>query len=56
MECAPAVEAFLDAYPRFIRAEDLPLDNLDEKMRIVQDLWERKLIMTRQPLESHYDD
>eukprot|EP00095_Tigriopus_kingsejongensis_P010057 maker-scaffold99_size374999-snap-gene-2.25 protein:Tk10057 transcript:maker-scaffold99_size374999-snap-gene-2.25-mRNA-1 annotation:"nucleolar protein 66" len=55
-ELAPAIEALLSRYPQFIKAEDLPLESLDEKMRVVQDLWERKLIMTRNPLENHYDD
>lgn len=55
-DLAPAVEALQNAYPSFMKAEDLPLEGLDERMRVVQDLWERKVIMTREPLESHYDD
>lgn len=53
---APAVEALIEAYPKYIKAEDLLVDGLDLKMQLVQDLWERKIIMTRQPLEAHYDD
>ncbi|TRY71937.1 hypothetical protein TCAL_11489 [Tigriopus californicus] len=55
-DLAPAVEALQNIYPNFIKAENLPLEGLDERMRVVQDLWERKVIMTREPLESHYDD
>lgn len=55
-DLAPAVEALQSHYPKFMKAEDLPLEGLDDRMRVVQDLWERKLIMTRKPLESHYDD
>lgn len=55
-DLAPAVEAIVTAYPEYVKAEDLPLENLEEKMKVVQDLWERKLIMTREPLVVHYDD
>lgn len=53
---APALEALVRAYPAFVRAESLPLEDLAAKMALVQDLWEKKLIMTRDPLEAHYDD
>ena len=55
-ESAPAIEALIENYPNFLKAEDLPMEGLDDKMRLVQDLWEKKLLMTREPLESHYDD
>ena len=55
-EAAPAVEALAAAYPEYVRADELPLDYLDNQMKVVQDLWERKLIVTRKKLESHYDD
>ena len=53
---APAVEALISAYPKFTKVEDLPLDGLAERMKVVQDLWERRLLMTRHPLDNHYDD
>jgi len=56
VEAAPAVEALTAAYPEYVRADKLPLDYLDNQMKVVQDLWERKLIVTRKKLESHYDD
>ena len=31
-------------------------NDLDLKMKVVQDLWEKKLLLTKDPLESHYDD
>ncbi len=55
-DLAPAVEAMVRGYPEFVRVEELPLEQLDVKMRVVQDLWERGLLMTREPLEAHYDD
>ena len=59
-DLAPAAEALVRAYPGFLRAEELPLSDpssgLEVKMRVVQDLWERGLLMTRQPLESSEDD
>ncbi len=55
-ELAGAVVELVRAYPQFVRAEELPLDDLEAKMRVVQDLWERGILMTREPLEAHYDD
>lgn len=55
-DLAPAVEHLIQAYPGFIRAQELPCEGLDLKMSLVQDLWEKGLVMTRMPLESHYDD
>lgn len=53
-DSAPAVEMLARNYPEYTRADELPL-KLDEQMKVVQDLWERKLIVTREKLESHYD-
>jgi len=50
------VEALTAAYPNYVRADELPLDFLDNQMKVVQDLWERKLIVTKKKLDSHYDD
>ncbi len=40
----------------FVQVEDLPMEELDSKMKVIQDLWERKLLLTRHPLDAHYDD
>ena len=55
-ETAPAIEALIQKYPEYVKVEDLPMDELDGKMKVVQDLWERKLLLTKLPLEAHYDD
>ena len=55
-DTAPAIEALIQKYPEYIKVEDLPMDELDGKMKVVQDLWERKLLLTKLPLEAHYDD
>ena len=39
-----------------MKVEDLPMSELDSKMKVVQDLWEKKLLLTKEPLEAHYDD
>ena len=38
------------------RVEDLPLDDLQDRMKVVGDLWERGILMTSEPLEAKYDD
>lgn len=55
-DLAPAMEHLIQTYPGFSRAQDLPCTGLDLKMTMVQDLWEKGILMTRMPLESHYDD
>jgi len=53
---APAVEHLITNYPKWVKVEDLPLDELEDRMKVVGDLWERGVLMTSQPLEAHYDD
>ena len=61
-EAAPTIEALIMAYPCFMKPEDLPYGNDDDdddlmkKMKVVQDLWERNVLMSKEPLEAHYDD
>ena len=55
-ETAPAIEALIEKYPKFVKVESLPIEQLDLKMKVVQDLWEKKLLLTKSPLEAHYDD
>jgi lysine-specific demethylase/histidyl-hydroxylase NO66 len=38
-DTAPAIEALIQKYPEYIKVEDLPMDELDGKMKVVQDLW-----------------
>ena len=52
----PAFKALINAYPAFMKVENLPIGELDLKMKVVQDLWEKKLLLTKDPLESHYGD
>jgi len=55
-ELAPAVEHLITSYPAWTRVECLPLDSLEERMRVVGDLWERAILLTSEALEPHYDD
>merc|ERR1711860_407049 len=55
-EAAPGIQALIQSYPNYIKVEDLPIQELDLKMKVVQDLWEKKLLLTKNPLEAHYDD
>ena len=53
---APAVEELITGYPAWVRVEKLPGEDLETKMRLVGDLWEKGMLMTSQPLDPHYDD
>lgn len=55
-DTAPAIEALIENYPNYTKVENLPIEELDLKMKVVQDLWEKKLLLTKSPLEAHYDD
>jgi len=55
-DLAPAVEHLITSYPEFVKVEDLPLDDLQDRMKVVGDLWERGILMTSDPLEAKYDD
>ena len=55
-DMAPAVEHLVTSYPEYVRVEDLPLDDLQDRMKVVGDLWERGILMTSEPLEAKYDD
>jgi len=55
-ELAPAVEHLVTSYPAWTKVEDLPVDQLEDRMKVVGDLWEKGIVMTSEPLESHYDD
>ncbi len=50
------MEELITGYPAWVRVEELPGDDLEVKMRLVGDLWEKGILITRQTLEPHYDD
>jgi len=56
VELAPAVEHLIGSYPKWTKVEELPVDELEDRMKVVGDLWERGILMTSEPLEAHYDD
>jgi len=47
---APAVEVLIRAYPTFITAEELQLEDVDRGLNLAQDLWEKGILMTEDPL------
>merc|ERR1711892_1356398 len=55
-ELAPAVEQLVTTYPGWLKVEELQCEELEQRMRLAADLWEKGIIMTSEPLESHYDD
>lgn len=55
-EHAPAVEALIHTYPKYIKVETLPVEGDDEKMTVARGLWERGLVVAAHPLESCDDD
>jgi len=55
-ESAPAVEQLINIYPGWLKVESLECEELEQRMRLAADLWEKGILMTSQPLESHYDD
>merc|ERR1712096_394421 len=55
-DLAPAVEHLVTTYPAWVKVEDLPLEELEDRMKVAGDLWERGVLMTSEPLEAHYDD
>merc|ERR1712096_267321 len=54
-DLAPAVEHLVTTYPAWVKVEDLPLEELEDRMKVAGDLWERGVLMTSDPLEAHYD-
>jgi len=55
-EQAPALEHLITRYPGWSKVEELPLEELEERMKVAGDLWERGIVMTSEPLEPKYDD
>ncbi|XP_075555979.1 bifunctional lysine-specific demethylase and histidyl-hydroxylase NO66-like [Dermacentor variabilis] len=48
---APAVEALLHAYPGYLKVDDLPLDNPLDRLELASLLYDKGLLITKQPLE-----
>ena len=55
-ELAPALEHLITNYPEWSKVEELPLDDLEERMKVAGDLWEKGIVITSEPLEPKYDD
>jgi len=55
-DTAPGVDFLINAYPAWSKVEDLPIEDLEVRMRVVSDLWEKGILMTAEPLVPHYDD
>jgi bifunctional lysine-specific demethylase and histidyl-hydroxylase NO66 len=43
---APAVEALIKIYPEYLQVKDLPLKDKGQMVAVVQDLWDRGLLMS----------
>ncbi|XP_075539614.1 bifunctional lysine-specific demethylase and histidyl-hydroxylase NO66-like [Dermacentor variabilis] len=52
---APAVEALLHAYPGYLKVDDLPLDNPLDRLELASLLYDKGLLITKQPLEISDD-
>ena len=55
-DLAPALEHLITNYPEWSKVEELPLDDLEERMKVAGDLWEKGIVITSEPLEPKYDD
>jgi len=55
-DLAPAVDHLITTYPEWCKVEELPVEDLEARMRVVGDLWEKGILLTAEPLEAHYDD
>jgi len=55
-DLAPAVDHLISCYPAWTKVEELPVEDLESRMRVVGDLWEKGILITSEPLEAHYDD
>merc|ERR1712112_21547 len=55
-DLAPALEHLITNYPEWSKVEQLPLDDLEERMKVAGDLWEKGIVITSEPLEPKYDD
>ncbi|XP_035735119.1 ribosomal oxygenase 1-like [Vespa mandarinia] len=49
-EFVPAIKEIIYRFPKFIRVEELPITGEDNKIQIVRDLWEKGILITKDPL------
>lgn len=47
---APAIEVLVKAYPTFITPSQLQLEDDERNLSVAQDLWEKGMLMTEEPL------
>lgn len=47
---APAVEVLIKSYPKFVTPHQLQLADMERSLAVAQDLWERGILMTEEPL------
>ncbi|XP_023323397.1 ribosomal oxygenase 1 isoform X2 [Eurytemora carolleeae] len=55
-DLAPAIDHLITSYPAWTKVEDLPVEDLESRMQVVGDLWEKGILITSEPLEAKYDD
>ncbi|XP_017965707.1 bifunctional lysine-specific demethylase and histidyl-hydroxylase NO66 [Drosophila navojoa] len=48
---APAVEALITTYPKYLKIGKLPLRSADRRIEVATALWERGLLMTEKPFK-----
>ncbi|XP_066583682.1 ribosomal oxygenase 1 [Prorops nasuta] len=49
-EFVPAIKEIITHYPEYISVEDLPIEGEDNKIQIAKDLWEKCIVVTKNPL------
>ncbi|XP_011505561.1 PREDICTED: bifunctional lysine-specific demethylase and histidyl-hydroxylase NO66 [Ceratosolen solmsi marchali] len=50
LEFVPAIKELIVQFPKYIRVEDLPIGDLDKKIQLVRDLWEKAIVISERPL------
>nr|QDF21452.1 bifunctional lysine-specific demethylase and histidyl-hydroxylase NO66-like protein isoform X1 [Brachionus koreanus] len=55
-EVAPAIEHLIIFYPKYVTVEELPLDSIEEKISVVQCLYDKGLIVTGEPLQCDHEE
>ncbi|CAG7836077.1 unnamed protein product [Allacma fusca] len=51
-----AVNFLISKYPDFVKIDDLPIEDLTTKVQLVADLWEKGMILTKNPLSPVWDE
>ena len=50
-DMAPAVEMLLHRYPGYVKVDDFPLDNVQDRVELAAALYEKGILVTREPLD-----